>query len=147
MVASREPGGQAQRPERFVAIDFETATCDSDSACALGMVVVEDYRIARRKRWLVRPPSRHFEFTYIHGLTWRAVANEPTFAELWPEICDEMQGAQVLAAHNASFDRDVLLACCRRAGLRPPRAPFLCTVQLARRTWGIYPTKLPNVCA
>ena len=132
--------------ERVVSLDFETATCDSDSACALGLVVVECSRIVRRRRWLMRPPSRHFEFTYVHGITWSRVANEPTFAELWPEVRSEMQGAQFLAAHNASFDREVLQACCRRAGIRPPELRFLCTVQLARRAWGVYPTKLPNVC-
>jgi DNA polymerase III subunit epsilon len=147
MHAAGERVRHAASPDRFVALDFETATCDSDSACALGVVVVEDYRIVRRRRWLMRPPSRHFEFTYVHGITWRMVANEPTFAELWPEIRGEVQGAQFIAAHYAPFDRDVLDACCRRAGLRQPRAPFLCTVQLARRAWGIYPTKLPNVCA
>jgi len=130
----------------FVSLDFETASCDADSACALGVVAVEGSRIVRRRRWLMRPPSRHFEFTYVHGITWSMVANKPTFAELWPEVRSEMQGAQFLAAHNASFDRDVLDACCRRAGLRAPRLPYLCTVQLARRAWHLYPTKLPDVC-
>jgi len=126
------------RPESFVALDFETA---------LGVGVVDGFRIARRRRWLIRPPRRDFEFTYIHGITWSMVANEPSFAELWPEVRREMQGAQFLAAHYAPFDRDVLGACCRRAGVRAPRLPFLCTVQLARRAWRLYPTKLPNVCA
>jgi DNA polymerase-3 subunit epsilon len=134
------------RPESFVALDFETATCDSDSACALGVVVVDGFRIARRRRWLIRPPRRNFEFTYIHGITWRMVANEPSFAELWPEVRSELRGAQFLAAHHAPFDRGVLDACCRRAGVRAPRLRFLCTVQLARRAWRLYPTKLPNVC-
>lgn len=142
----RELGDHATRPVRFVTLDFETATCDSASACALGVVVVERSRIIRRRRWLMRPPHRHFEFTYVHGITWSMVANEPTFAELWPEVRSEMDGAQFLAAHNASFDREVLQACCRRAGVRPPGLRFLCTVQLARRAWGVYPTKLPNVC-
>lgn len=132
--------------ERFVALDFETATCDSDSACALGVVVVEGSRIIRRRRWLIRPRQRHFEFTYIHGITRGRVANERTFAELWPDVLGEMRGAQFLAAHYAPFDSGVLHACCRRAGVRPPGLRFLCTVQLARRAWGVYPTKLPNVC-
>jgi DNA polymerase III epsilon subunit-like protein len=55
---SRELGDHAPRPERFVALDFETATCDSDSACALGVVVVQGSRIVRRRRWLMRPPHR-----------------------------------------------------------------------------------------
>ena len=31
-------------------------------------------------------------------------------------------------------------------GLRQPEQPFICTVQVARVVWNIYPTKLPDVC-
>ena len=31
--------------------------------------------------------------------------------------------------------------------MAPPEQPFICTVKLARQTWGIYPTNLPAVCA
>jgi DNA polymerase III subunit epsilon len=55
-------------------------------------------------------------------------------------------GADFLAAHNASFDSGVLQACCRRYGLAIPGLPFQCSMQIARRTWGIYPTKLSDVC-
>ena len=33
-----------------------------------------------------------------------------------------------------------------RGGVEPPEIPFRCTVQLARQTWNIKPTKLNNVC-
>jgi DNA polymerase-3 subunit epsilon len=51
-----------------------------------------------------------------------------------------------IAAHNAAFDRSVLQACCLKASLKPPSIPFICTVELARKVWNIYPTKLPDVC-
>jgi DNA polymerase III epsilon subunit-like protein len=50
------------------------------------------------------------------------------------------------AAHNASFDRGVLHACCGKFGITPPSADFLCTMKLSRRVWGIRPTKLSDVC-
>ena len=130
----------------FVAIDFETADYGRDSACAVGLVKVEGGRIARRLRRLIRPPRREFVFTYIHGIEWGDVAGEPVFSEVWRELSPLLEGAEFLAAHNASFDRGVLSACCQAAGLAVPAQPFLCTVQLARRTWGIRPTKLPDVC-
>ena len=130
----------------FVAIDFETADYGQDSACAVGLVKVEGGRIARRLRRLIRPPRREFVFTYIHGIEWGDVAGEPVFSEVWRELSPLLEGAEFLAAHNASFDRGVLSACCQAAGLAVPAQPFLCTVQLARKTWGIRPTKLPDVC-
>ena len=131
----------------FVAIDFETADRGRDSACAVALVRVEGGRIVRREHRLIRPPRRDFEFTYLHGITWQRVAREPTFRELWPTLEPLLDGSRFLAAHNASFDRAVLHACCQRAGLPPPLHPFQCTVKLAREMWGIYPTKLPNVCS
>ncbi|MBI2920544.1 MAG: 3'-5' exonuclease [Planctomycetes bacterium] len=130
----------------FIAIDFETADYQRDSACALALVRVEDGRIVRRDSYLIRPPRRDFVFTYVHGITWRMVAHKPTFGELWPEISSALSGAEYLAAHNASFDRGVLEACCNAAGVRAPATPFVCSMRLARQTWGIRPTRLPDVC-
>jgi DNA polymerase-3 subunit epsilon len=130
----------------FVAIDFETADYGSDSACAVALVRVAGLEIVERRVQLLRPPRRHFHFTYIHGITWDHVADCPTFAEAWPELAGMLEGADQLAAHNASFDRGVLHTCCQSAGQLPPKLPFICTMQLARRTWGIYPTKLSDVC-
>ncbi len=148
-------GGRGQLLERvlrldqgptFVALDFETADYSPDSACALGLVRVENHRIVRRTYRLIKPPRRRFVFTYLHGITWEDVAGQPTFAELWPSLTPILEGVDFLAAHNASFDRSVLEKCCEAAGLDPPSIPFRCTVQLARRTWNIRPTKLNNVC-
>jgi DNA polymerase III subunit epsilon len=138
-----------QKPERgptFVALDFETADYPRDSACALGLVRVENHRIVQRAYYLIRPPRRRFSFTYLHGITWEDVAGQPTFAELWPSLTPILDGVDFLAAHNASFDRSVLERCCETAGLTPPGLPFECTVRLARQTWDIYPTKLNDVC-
>jgi DNA polymerase III subunit epsilon len=137
---------QQVRGPSFVALDFETADYPRDSACALGLVRVENHRIIERAYYLIRPPRKRFVFTYLHGITWEDVAGQPTFAELWPSLTPILAGVDFLAAHNASFDRSVLQKCCETAGINPPRTPFRCTVQLARQTWNIYPTKLNNVC-
>jgi DNA polymerase III subunit epsilon len=135
-----------KRGPTFVAIDFETADYSPDSACALGLVRVENHQIVHRTYGLIKPPRRRFVFTYIHGITWEDVANQPTFGEVWPTYRPMLEGIDFLAAHNASFDRAVLHRCCAAAGLEPPKIPFRCTVQLARRTWNLKPAKLNNVC-
>ncbi|PSN15247.1 exonuclease [filamentous cyanobacterium CCT1] len=130
----------------FVALDFETADRYRDSACSIGLVRVEQGQVVNKAHYLIRPPRRQFEFTHIHGITWRQVANQPDFAERWPEIAAMLAGAEFFAAHNASFDRSVLHACCRAHNIAPPAPDFVCTVKLARQAWNIRPTKLPNVC-
>lgn len=130
----------------FVAIDFETADPSPDSACAVGLVRVEGGQVVRREKVLIRPPRPRVLYTAVHGITWRMVQDAPTFGEVWPRLLPLLDGAAVLAAHNAAFDRRVLEACCWAAGLRPPEVPFLCTVQVARRRWGLTPNTLPAVC-
>ena len=129
----------------FLALDFETADQGRDSACAIGLVRVESGQIVGQQSWLIRPPRPQVFFTHIHGITWSMVRHAPTFAELWPELAPWFVGTDFLAAHNASFDRSVLRACCATAAVPMPAPPFVCTVQLARTTWNLYPTKLPDV--
>ncbi len=130
----------------FVAIDFETADRQRDSACAVGLVRVDGARITARQHRLIRPPRREFEFTYIHGIDWKAVRDQPVFGDVWRDVAPLLDGADFLAAHNAPFDRSVLRACCEGAGLAPPAIDFQCTVRLARERWDIRPTTLPDVC-
>ncbi|MCP9916257.1 3'-5' exonuclease [Cyanobium sp. ATX 6F1] len=130
----------------FVALDFETADQGRDSACSIALVRVERNAIVHREHRLIRPPRQKFLFTSIHGISWPQVADAPSFAELWPELETCLEGARFIAAHNASFDSGVMRACCDRAGFSPPLQPYFCTVQLARKTWNLRPTKLPDVC-
>lgn len=152
VASARHPTKPAQGVEvvrddaSFVAIDFETADLGRDSACALAVVRVERGRIAHKAVRLIRPPRRSFAFTHIHGITWAQVRNEPDFEEVWRDMRPLVDGVRFIAAHNASFDRGVLKACCDAARMKMPELPFECTVQLARKRWNLYPTKLPNVC-
>ncbi len=139
--------GSFGKPRSFVAIDFETADRSLDSACAVALVKVENGQITTRNYWLIRPPREKFRFTHIHGISWKNVADQPTFQELWPSIVGFIGGATFLAAHNADFDRSVLHACCQAAQVQLPRWRFRCTAKLARRILKIYPTNLPAVCA
>ena len=130
----------------FVAIDFETADHGPDSACAVGLVRVERMQVVHREAMLIRPPRQRILFTAIHGITWQMVKDVDPFAAVWPRLVPLLDGASVLAAHNAPFDRRVLAACCAAGGLPVPDLPFLCTVQLSRRRWGMKSNDLASVC-
>jgi DNA polymerase III subunit epsilon len=131
---------------RFAAIDFETACHRAESACAMGIVIVEDGRIVERLYEVIRPPTRQFSFTHIHGLTWNDVKDAQPFDTVWGVFARELEGIDFFAAHNAPFDRGVLRACCTAYALPTPAPPFVCTVRLARAQWAIRPTTLPDVC-
>ncbi len=131
---------------KFLAIDFETADNGRDSACAVGLVRVEDEKIVRKEYRLIRPPRPEMLFTYIHGITWEEVENEPPFAEVWAGLAELFEGIEFITAHNAPFDKGVLNACCAAAGLEPPPVPFVCTVKLSKKELAINPAKLSHVC-
>jgi DNA polymerase-3 subunit epsilon len=64
--------GHAFRPSyspTFAAIDFETADYGRDSACAVAVVRVEGRVVVDRVRYYIRPPRRHFVFSYLHGIS------------------------------------------------------------------------------
>ena len=130
----------------FLAIDFETANQSRDSACSIGLVRVENNIIVHKSVHLIRPPSRDFRFTYVHGISWNDVARSPTFDEVWENISQYFSGVGFIAAHNATFDAGVLKACCERYNIAGPQLPFTCTMQLARKKWNLRPTKLSDVC-
>ena len=142
----RIPTAKFEGIMNFVAIDFETANYGSNSACSVGLVKVVGGNIVDKAVHLIKPPTREFVFTYVHGLTWKDVAKSQDFGQLWPTIAPLFEGAEFLAAHNASFDKGVLHACCASHGIPAPSLPFRCTVQIARRSWNIRPTKLSDVC-
>ncbi len=132
--------------DRFVALDFETADYERNSACAVAAVLVEKGRVVETVYSLIRPPRPSFRFTWLHGISWDDVADQPTFGELWPRLNPLFSEAEFIAAHNASFDRGVMAACGSAYGCRTDFDRYLCTMRLARRLWDIRPTKLSDVC-
>ncbi len=130
-----------------VALDFETADKYPDSACALGMTRIEDEKITKSWYSLIRPPRPEVHFTEIHGLTWDMLKDQMIFAALWPSIEAFLEGAELLIAHNASFDRNVLAGCCRSSGLNAPDLPFACTVKGSRRGLMLPHHRLNDVCS
>lgn len=135
--------------QRWVAIDFETANREKASACALGLVVIEDGFIAEERSWLIQPPGNYFEWrnTAIHGIDEDRVAQEPEFDELWEQISPYLEGAVILA-HNASFDIAVLRGSLDHYELETPAsAGYFCTVSVARKVWPLLSNhKLDSVC-
>lgn len=121
----------------IVAIDFETATSDRNSACEIGLTLIDDGKITHSQGWLIRPPCwPRFDFfnTKIHGITSKMVANEPTFDDLWDEIKPYFRGRTVVA-HNAAFDIGVLRDMLKAYRMEIPDNPYLCTYRLARKVW------------
>lgn len=138
---SSQPTDQA----RFIALDFETANRAPASACALGLVRVETGSVVRRSLFTFDPGDVQFEYAHLHGFTRDSVRGAGGLEKIWPDLEGELRRAAFVVAHNATFDRTVLLALARRAGVRIPKIQFRCTLNLARAVWGFHPADLSTV--
>ena len=133
-------------PVDFTAIDFETANSSSGSACSVGLVKVRDGLVVETASWFIRPPFGHDTFnewnTRIHGIVASDVANALLWSEQLPDLVD-FAGGDHLVAHNASFDMGVIRGGCAASGMPTPDFSYLCSLQVARKTYTLDSYKLP----
>lgn len=135
-------------PDLWAAIDFETATREATSACALGVALIDGLEVVETASWLIRPPFNEYEYrnTLVHGLTAEDTELAPDFDELWWEIGALLQGRRLLA-HSASFDMRVLSALVETRELTAPRYEYACTLSMARKAMPQLPKHtLDSVC-
>ena len=96
----------------FTVISFETANYYKNSVCSLYIIKVKKNLILTEKSFLIKPPTKWFPFSSIHGITYQLVKDKPNFGELLPEIRDYFRGIDFIAARDLSFDKAALEACC-----------------------------------
>ncbi|MDO5615473.1 MAG: 3'-5' exonuclease [Cruoricaptor ignavus] len=121
----------------FCAIDFETATNDRNSACEMGICLVENGEIVETKNWLIKPPCFPYFNKHnvaVHGIEPEDVLYAPTFDEIWYEA-EEMLYGNLMIAHNAAFDAGVLRSCLDYYGIFKPKINYLCSIQIAKKSW------------
>lgn len=102
----------------YVALDFETADYQPDSACAVGLAKVRGGEVVDTLYSLIRPPRRRILFTWVHGITWKDVQDSPTFLEFgrrWLLSCK--------ALHILSRTTPLLIGGCWKPVVRPTASP------------------------
>lgn len=133
-------------PVNFTAIDFETANSSGASACSVGLVKVRDGRVVDRVGWFIQPAPGHDAFLTwnikIHGIRPSDVVGAATWAEQLPDLVAFADGDH-LVAHNAGFDLGVISTASTVAGLTVPDFHYLCSLQVARRTYQLDSYRLP----
>ncbi|HSK47057.1 MAG TPA: 3'-5' exonuclease [Coriobacteriia bacterium] len=133
----------------WVAIDFETATNEPNSACAVGVALIDGTEFVRARSWLVQPPANEYRWycTNVHGITADDTSQAPEFDEVWPEVREYVVGQRLLA-HNAPFDARVLGALAERYDFDLEGAAFACTVAMSRKAFpALANHKLSTVCS
>ena len=123
----------------FVALDFGTANKFKNSACSLAVITVKDGQITKKAYSLIKPPFMSFddECIEIHGIQPKDVLHEKTFDQLWNAIYENHLKGNIMVAHNAKFDMNVLRATLDYYKIPWPELDYACTVKLSRAVWPI----------
>lgn len=122
---------------KFVAIDFETASPSSDSACSVGLVRMDEEGIVEDRFYsLIRPRNPVFDprCFAIHHLDPLSIMSAPSIADIWPDM-KAFIGSLPLVAHNARFDIEVLRSSLLSWGIEPIHNEYFCTLSLSRKLW------------
>lgn len=121
---------------RAVAIDFETASEQRASPCSIGLAWITDGVIETVEHHYIRPPGMRFAPFNIafHGIGPDQVRDADEFPAVLAKLAPRLRGRTVLA-HNASFDVSVIRNTCDHYRLPYPEFDYLCTVNVARRSW------------
>lgn len=132
----------------YVAFDTETSGTNPnyDRILEIAAVKFTVSEILEERTWLVNP-QRFIPVGAqgVHGITPEMVADQPTFAEIYPEFAAFSAGA-VLIAYNASFDINFVKMELDRARYPEPRYPVVDCLKLFRNTYpGLESYKLEAV--
>ena len=119
----------------FAAIDFETATSERGSACAIGVVVFDDGTPTDKFKQLIQPPGNLYDpfNTWTHGIGPSDTRRSPTFPKAWQRVAGMLKD-RLVVAHNTAFDMSVLRRSAEYYGYEPEPFPFACTYRIARST-------------
>jgi DNA polymerase-3 subunit epsilon len=121
---------------KIVAIDFELANHHYLSACALGIVVLDEGVIVFEEGFLIKPPTQHNvfipEFIAIHKIQPEDVEYALSFDQVYEKIKFHLNDA-TLIAHNAPFDMSILRELSRYYQCPLPNLNYACTVLLSRK--------------
>ena len=118
----------------FVIFDTETTGFSpaNDRIVEVGAVKVRDGRKLGEKTWLINP-KRYIPWYVqkVHNITPEMIKDSPTFAEIYPEFLEFIDGS-VLIAHNAPFDVRFISAEAERADMPAPKNACLDSLALFR---------------
>lgn len=119
----------------FIAIDFEIANYNFNSACSLGMVFVDRTNIIDEKYFTIRPPGDLFDpkMTAVHQIPEEILLKSPTFPEIWSEIKEYFNRETLIIAHNAQFDMNVLRNTLIEYDIPTPNFYYACSIPISNR--------------
>lgn len=117
----------------FAAVDVETANPSRDSICQIGIVHVQDGRVADEWRTLVDPETWFDDWNVeIHGIDEEDVLGSPVIPRLEAELRRRLNGYVV---SHSTFDSVAVERSFERYGLAALSCVWIDSARVVRRAW------------
>lgn len=132
---------------RFVALDFETANGYRNSVCAMGLVLIVNWKIKNSFFSYINPQTNYWDSNCyrVHGIRQTDVLDSPTYEELWSSV-DKIIGTSPIICHNKAFEKSCIDKCSMEFGTNC-NYNYIDTLQIARNFYPNFPNhKLNTVC-
>lgn len=104
-------------------------------ACAVNL---KTGRISKELDFLIKPlkplsdkpaPGEKKTITQMNGISNEMLKGKPTFKEVHAKIFSMLQGAPVVIAHNASFDKEMINIEAQRLGIELAWPRVICSIE------------------
>lgn len=129
--------------KEYIAIDFETANENRDSACEVALVRFRDGSPTETFSSLIFQETFAPFNVALHGITPKMVKTAPNFSQVWKEM-RAFIGTTPLVAHNAGFDMSVLFRSLKGEPVGDT-IEYFCTLVISRRMLDLTYFGLPGV--
>lgn len=134
---------------RVIGLDIETTGLEQSQGHRIIEIALLTYDFATRTlidAWVQRiDPQRAIDpkAQEVHGIAYSDLMGDPYWSDVADEISRRMSSADLLVAHNMSFDGPFIAAELNRVGVMVPDVPSICTMENAR--WACPDGKLPRL--
>ncbi len=119
---------------RVLAIDFETANSNNNTACSIGFALLEDGEIILNREILINPESHFSDGNIaIHNITPEMVKDKDTFPVVWNEVSKLINDNTLVIAHNTSADMVILSKLAAKYNIKIDKFSYLCTMEAYKK--------------
>nr|WP_319217966.1 exonuclease domain-containing protein [uncultured Trichococcus sp.] len=143
-----EPNENGNYEYDALMIDFETATEQNNSACSIGLALINGTEIVKTESYLIQPPKNEYRTANInvHSITPTDTENEPFFDEIWEKIKHYFQSSEYITAYNARFDMSVLKCTLELYGIDDIDFEYFDSIPFSSKVCGGSNRKLNQRC-
>lgn len=137
---------ETKNKAKYVVVDVETADRYNTAICSIGFVILQGGKIIDSYYSLINPQCDFCERNIsIHRITPDMVKDSITIKDFWYEYYQLFTG-NVLIAHNAKFDLNVLYKDLQRYDIDIKWLTYIDTLEVSRKCLHLDSYRLNNVC-